>query len=345
MKLTATRMLAIAAAAGMVALLPGCGDDGEESASSGEPSEAGITVYSGRTPPLIEPAIEMYERRTDRDVQVRFGDSAPLAATIAEEGDNSPADVFFSQDAGSLGAISAEGLLDPLPRTILDRVPARFRSPDGDWVGISARARVVAYGPEVRRSELPESPLELAEPEWRGRVGWAPTNASLQSYVTALRHVEGEDVAREWLEGMVANDTQAYESNTPVRDAIATGEIDVGLINHYYVAEAIAEHGEEYPVKVHFPSRDLGSLVNATGVGVLAASEDRGAALDFVRFLLSPPAQRYFAESSKEYPLIEGVEPDPSLVPLRQVPAPRIDLSDLSDLQGTLELMRETGAL
>jgi len=335
----------LALAVALVALPVGACGNSEEPGSGDDPSTPGITVYSGRIAPLIGPAIDMYEQKVNRDVEVRFGDSATLAAQIAEEGENSPADVFFSQDAGSLGAIDAEGLLEPLPRDILERVPARFRADDGDWVGVSARSRVIAYGPEVDPDGLPDSPLELTDSEWEGRVGWAPTNASLQGYVTALWLLEGEDVAREWLEGMVANDTQAYESNVPVRDAIAAGEIDVGLINHYYVAEAIAENGPDYPVQVHFPPDDLGSLVNTTGVGVLASTDDRADALGFVRFLLGREAQRYFAESSKEYPLIEGVEPDHSLRPLARIPSPPIDLSDLSDVEGTLELMRDTGAL
>ena len=324
-------------------LLAGCGSSSEPG-SGDEPDTPGITVYSGRIPPLIGPVIDMYEAKVDRNVEVRFGDSGTLAATLVEEGENSPADVFFSQDAGSLGAVDAEGLLEELPRDVLDRVPARFRAGDGDWVGVSARARVIAYGEDVKRAELPDSPLELTDPKWRGRVGWAPTNASLQGYVTALRAIEGEVTARDWLEGMVANDTQVYESNTPIRDAIAAGEIDVGLINHYYVAQAKAED-PDYPVDVHFPPDDLGSLVNVTGAGVLASSDEPADALDFVRFLLTKPAQRYFAESSQEYPLIAGVEPDRSLVPLSRIPGPEIDLGHLSDLQGTIRLMQETGAL
>ena len=337
-------LLALAAALFAALILVACGS-GSEPGSSDEPGTEGITVYSGRIPPLIGPMIDLWEERTDTDVQVRFGDSATLAATLVEEGENSPADVFFSQDAGSLGAIDEAGLLTPLPETILDRVPERFRADDGNWVGISARSRVIAYGPDVDPSELPDSPLELAEPQWEGRVGWAPTNASLQGYVTALRLVEGDEVAREWLEGMVANGTRAYDSNVPVRDAIANGEIDVGLINHYYVAEAIAQEGPDYPVDVHFPPDDLGSLVNTTGVGILASSDRASESERFIRFLLGAEAQRYFAESSKEYPLVEGVEADPSLTPLAQIPAPDIDLSEISDLQGTLELMQETGAL
>lgn len=318
-----------------------CGGGSERGSSEGE----GIVVYSGRAESLIGPAIDMYDERVDRDAEVRFGESAQLAGTILEEGENSPADVFVAQDAGSLGALEKEGLLAKLPRRLLDRVAPRFRSDDGLWVGLTGRARVIAYGPDVPRSELPDSPLELADPIWSGRVGWAPTNASLQAYVTALRATEGEEVARDWLEGMVANDVRTYQSNVPIRDAIAAGEIDVGLINHYYVALAVAEEGEGYPVGVHFPPEGLGSLVNVAGAGVLASSDDPERAFEFIEFMLEPEAQRYFAESSKEYPLAAGVKPGPELVPLKRIPNPGVDLSDISDLRGTLELMRESGAL
>ena len=334
--------LAALLAAALVLAACGSSSEGDD---PDEPETEGITLYSGRIAPLIGPAIDLYEAEVDRDVQARFGDSAPLAATLIEEGDNSPADVFFAQDAGSLDAVAEAGLLEPLPERILSLVPSKYRSPDGEWVGITARSRIIAYGPEVSEEELPDSPLELTEPEWEGRVGWAPTNASLVSYVTALRAAEGDDVAREWLEGMVANGVQAYESNVPVRDAIAAGEIDVGLINHYYVAEAIAEEGPDYPVKAHFPPDDLGSLVNVAGAGVLASSDRKEEAFDFIEFMLEPDAQKYFAESSKEYPLGKGAKPDPSLTPLEDIPSPDVDLGSLTDIEGTLEMMRETGAL
>ena len=275
---------------------------------------------------------------------MRYGDSPSLSATLVEEGKNSRADLFYSQDAGSLDAIEKAGNLEQLPDDILQQVPARFRSKTGRWVGVTGRSRVIAYGPKVKESELPDSPLELAEPKWKGRVGWAPTNASLQGYVTALRLVEGEDVARRWLQGMVDNKAQVFDSNVPIRDAIAEGELDLGLINHYYVAEAQAED-PNYPVKVHFPTKDLGSLINVAGVGVLASSKRKEAAIDFVRTMLERPAQEYFAESSKEYPLAAGVKPAKELTPLDEIPAPDVDLANLGDLKGTIELMRDTGAL
>ncbi len=329
------------------AVLAACGGSAEEGTGSGDdPGPEGVTVYSGRSPGLIGPAIDLYEADRGVDVQVRFGESAAFASTLIEEGENTPADLFFSQDAASLDAVGAEGLLAELPNDILKKVPARYRSADGYWIGTSARARVVAYdGTVLGESDLPASVLDFADPEWAGRVGWAPTNASLQDYVTALRLIEGEEVARAWLEGMVANGTQAYESNVPVRDAIAAGEIEVGLINHYYVAQAIAEQGEDYPVEIYFPPDDLGSMINTAGVGVLESTERKEEAFDFIRFMLAEEAQDYFVESSKEYPTVPGGPEPEGAVPIGEIPAPEVDLSSLSDLQGTLELMQETGAL
>ena len=329
------RLAPFAALAALLAGLAACGSSENENA---------LTMYSGRIAPILGPAVKQYEDASGFEVKTRYGDSPSLAATITEEGDNSPADVFFSQDAGSLDAVEKRGLLLRLPDDILAKVPERFRSAAGMWVGTTGRSRVIAYGPKVKRSDLPDSPLELTDGKWKGRVGWAPTNASLQGYITALRLVEGEAVAKTWLEGMVANDVQVYDSNVPVRDAIAKGEIDLGLINHYYVAEAQAED-PDYPVKVHFPPKDLGSLVNTAGVGVLASTDNKEQALAFVRQMLSEQTQRYFADSSKEYPLVPGVQAPPELIPLEDIPSPDIDLAKLGDLQGTLKLMRETGAL
>ena len=334
----AARTAVLAVVAVLAAGLAACG------ASTSSDDEGGLTVYSGRIQALIGPAVDIYEKKAGGDVKMRYGDSPSLAATLVEEGKNSRADLFYAQDAGSLDAIEKAGNLERLPADILNKVPARFRSRDGRWVGVTGRSRVIAYGEKVKSSELPDSPLELAEPKWRGRVGWAPANASLQGYITALRLVEGEDVARRWLKDMVANDVQVFDSNVPIRDAIAKGEIDLGLLNHYYVAEAQAED-PDYPVKVHYPTKDLGSLINVAGVGVLASSTRKEEAIEFVRTMLERPAQEYFAESSKEYPLAAGIEPAKELTPIDEIPAPDIDLADLGDLKGTLDLMRETGAL
>jgi iron(III) transport system substrate-binding protein len=277
---------------------------------------------------------------------VRFADTGDLAATLIEEGDNSPADVYFAQEPGAIGALEARGLLAPLPQDILDRVPPEYRGPDGLWVGVTGRARAMAYGPDVDPEELPDSPLDLTEPEWKGRVGWSPVSDSLQQYVTAIRLAYGDDVAREWLEGMVANGAVDFPDNVAIRDAVAAGEIDVGLINHYYVAQAVAAEGPDYPVKLYFPPNGLGSLLLLTQVGVLGSSDRKEEAFDFVRSLLSGEGQEFFTSTSKEYPLAIGAKLDPSLeVPLDRIPAPDRDLADISETQATIELMQETGAL
>ena len=330
------RLASFGALAVLVVSLAACGSSGDDKT---------LTLYSGRIEPILGTALKQYEGSPGGyKVKARYGDSPSLAATLVEEGKNSPADLFFSQDAGSLDAVEKQGLLLKLPADILAMVPERFRSATGSWVGTTGRSRIIAYSEKLKASELPDSPLELTDEKWKGRVGWAPTNASMQGYITALRLVEGEDVAKRWLEGMVANDTQVYDSNIPVRDAIAKGEIDLGLINHYYVAEAQAED-PDYPVKVHFPPKDLGSLINVAGVGVLASTKYKAQAIKFVRQMLSSETQHYFADSSKEYPVIASVPPPKELTPLTEIPSPKIDLAKLGDLQGTLKLLRETGAL
>jgi iron(III) transport system substrate-binding protein len=326
----------------------GCGFSTEDSGGgSNEPETEGITLYSGRIPAAIGPAVDSYEADAQRDVQVRFAETADLAATLVEEGDASPADVFFAQEPGAIAAVAEAGLLAELPRDVLDSVPPRFRDPEGRWVGVTGRARVIAYNRDVvEESELPRSPFGLAAPRWEDRVGWSPASSSMQEYVTALRAQYGDERTREWLEAMVENGPVAYPDNVAIRDAIANGEIDVGLINHYYVAQAIGAEGPDYPVAVYFPPGGLGSLMLLTSVGVLDSSERKEEAFDFVRSLLAEDSQAFFTSSSKEYPLARGTEPDRSLsVPVAEIPVSDSSLVDLKELQATIELMQESGAL
>jgi iron(III) transport system substrate-binding protein len=193
-------------------------------------NEGTLTIYSGRNRDLVHPILEQFSKDTGIKIRVRYGDSAELAATILEEGDNSPADVFFSQDAGALGALADHNRLQALPESALNRVPATYRSRAGLWVGVSARSRVVAYNTEfVREQDIPASVLGLTDSKWRGRVGWAPTNASFQAFVTALRQARGEAEAREWLLAMKNNGTRVYPNNIAIVQAVAAHEIDLGL--------------------------------------------------------------------------------------------------------------------
>lgn len=308
-------------------------------------AEGPLTVYSGRSESLAGPVLERFTEATGIKVETKYADTAELAAILLEEGQQSPADVFFAQDAGALGAVAATGLFSTLPETVLDAVPGPFRDPDGAWVGISGRARTVAYSDDGS-VQVPDSILDFTDPEWAGRIGWAPANGSFQAFVTALRVLEGEDVARTWLEGILANDPVAYPSNTAAVEGIASGEVDVAFVNHYYLLRLLAEHGDDYPVaQAFFPAGDPGALVNVAGVGQLATSDQPDAAGALVEYLLGPDAQQYFSESTYEYPLIDGIAADPRLPAIEELEAPDVDLSELSDLQGTVELLREVGAL
>lgn len=314
----------------------------ETAAAGGE-----ITVYSGRNEELVGSLIEQYQTETGVKVNVKYGDTAELAATILEEGANSPADVFFAQDAGALGAVAAEDRLQKLPDAILNSVDERFRSPEGEWVGVSGRARTVVYNTKtVTETDLPETIFGFTDPQWKGRLGWVPTNGSFQAFVTALRVLEGEDKAREWLEGIKANEPKVYENNSAVVQAAAAGEIDAGFVNHYYLVRQIEEQGESFGARnYYFKNGDPGSLVNVAGAGIISSSKNQEAAAQFVQFLVGETAQKYFTDKTFEYPLITGVQPNPILPALSELQTPNLDLSKLNDLKGTLQLLQDLGIL
>lgn len=308
--------------------------------------DADLTVYSGRGESLVAPIIEQFEDETGTTVDVRYGNTSEMAAQILDEGSNSPADVFLAQDAGALGQVSAAGVFAPLSDELLEKVDPAYRSVEGDWVGLSGRSRVVVYNTDqLSEEDLPDTITEFTDPVWRGRVGWAPTNASFQAFVTAMRVLEGEDAASAWLEDMQANDVQAYENNIAIVDAVASGEIEAGLVNHYYLYPRLDEQPDLPADNKFYGNGDIGALVNVAGAGILDTSENTEAATDFIEYLLSDAGQTYFAEETWEFPLVEGVA-QPEGMPAREsLTPPAIDLSQLEDLQGTLELLQQTGAL
>jgi len=319
----------------------GCGGD------DGGGSGGTLTIYSGREEELVKPLFDRFEQETGIDVEVRYGDSAELAATIAEEGDNSPADVFFAQDPGSLGAVEQAGRLANLPDSILNRVDSRFRDPDGHWVGTSGRVRVVAYNTdELTAAELPNSILDYTDPKWKGKIGFPPTNASFQAFVSAMIIERGEEATRSWLEAIKANDPKLYEKNSQVVEAVAAGEIQVGFVNHYYLY-LVKEEQPDAPVANDFlPGEDPGALVSVAGAGVLEGADQESEARQFVEFLLSDESQRFYVDEAEEaeYPLVDGIEPKEGLPPLSQLQGPQIQLDDLGpQLERTLELLNEVG--
>lgn len=343
------RRLAVIATAAALLPLTACGSGGSGDGKSNGKGKGGdsspLVIYSGRNEQLIDPLLDKLEKAVGSKVEVRYGDSAELAAQILEEGDRTKAGLFFSQDAGALGALSAEGRLEKLPRTILDKVDPAYRAANGDWTGVSGRVRVIAYNPE-KAPKAPDSVHDLTRPEWKNKVGYAPTNASFQAFVTGMRVLEGDGATRTWLKDLKANGAKPYEKNTAVLDAVDSGEVSLGLINHYYWYEKVAEEGEDkVTAKLRFvPGGDPGALVNVAGAGVLKGTGQNRAAHRAVGFLLSEEAQTYFADETKEYPLSAGVTSSVEGLPaLDSLESPEIDLGKLDSLQETLSMLQDTG--
>ena len=327
---------------------------------SGDSADSELVIYSGRSEVLVDSLVEMYRQQTGEavDVNVRYGSDAQLLAAIEEEGDQSPADVFWANTTGALGQATDAGLLTTLPDSLL-ALSLRFAPESGQWAPITTRFRVLAYNPEqVDPDELPDSVADLPElDQFEGRIGWTPAYSSFQDFVTALRIVEGDETARAWLDGVQALNPNAYPSNTPMIQALAAGEIDIALTNHYYVLRL--KHGDakvDDPTTVtpqasvethHFAQGDIGNLALVTGAGVLQTSDQSEQARDFLRFLLSEQAQGFAANTLNEYPLIEGAETPEYLMPLDEAQqlSPDFDLERLSELDATLRMLRDAGAL
>jgi iron(III) transport system substrate-binding protein len=333
---------------GLGLLATACGSDGGDNAAvGGDGSLDGvtITVYTGRGEDLIGPVFDLFEERTGATVDARYGGSADQALLIDTEGDRSPADVFISQSPGAVGFLDQQGRLLPLSADTLERVDEAYRGSDNNWVGITGRVRVLVYNPDlVDASELPASVLDLTDPAYAGRVGVAPGNGSFQDFVTGMRAELGDEATAVWLAGMAANNSPNYTNNGAILDAVARGEIDMGLVNHYYLAEAVEEDPGIAAVNYFFPAGDLGSLLIVTAAGVVDSSDDPAAAEALVRFLLSDEAQQLSAAGEKEYPLVAGVAVPEGLAPLDEVVAVNVDLDVLAEgLLGTADLIDASG--
>lgn len=342
-RLALTGLLAVAA------LVAGaCGDDADtgEGASGGD--DARLVVYSGRNEDLVQPLIDAFEEESGVEVDVRYGDSAEMGAALLEEGGSTRADLFYSQEVGAVGVLETAGLLAPLPEDVVNKVDERFRPAEGtNWVGVTGRSRVIVRNPDVV-ADPPTSVLDLTDPKYEGQVAWVPSNASFQSFVTAFRVAEGEEAATAWLEGMIANDTQVYESNVDVLEAVENGTVGLGLINHYYWARMVPEVGgvENMNSELIFPEgEDPGALVNATAAALTLKGADNPAALAFIEFLLSEEGQRRFVEETWEYPLVDGIADPEGIPPLDELGGPKLDLTDLESLEQTQQLLSDVGLL
>jgi iron(III) transport system substrate-binding protein len=314
------------------------------------PADPGrLVIYSGRSEALVAPIIEQFREATGIQVEVRYGGTSEMAATILEEGRHSPADVFYAQDPGALGALEVAGFLAPLPQEILVKVPPHFKAAGGEWIGISGRARVVVYNTDsLSPADLPADLWGFTQPEWHGRIGWAPTNGSFQAMVTGMRAIWGEQQTSDWLRAMQANNPVAYDRNTAIVTAVAAGEVDVGFTNHYYLYRFLEQEGEGFTARNYFlPEGGPGSLLLVSGAGILETAANRDNAERFIDFMLSLPAQEYFVSETYEYPVIEGVTAAAILPSLSELDtaAVDIDLNDLADLEGTARLLSDLGIL
>jgi iron(III) transport system substrate-binding protein len=306
-----------------------------------------LTIYSGREQALVKPIMDRFTRATGIELNIRYASSTALATALVEEGRNSPADVYWSQEPGTLGLVGARGLLARLPQATVGKVPSRFSTPSRRWVGTSGRSRVLVYNTnELQTSELPASVWGLTNPTWKGKIGIAPTNASFQAFLGATINLFGEERVRAWLEGLKANDVRFYPNNTTVVQAVGRGDVEVGLVNHYYLYNLLAEN-PSLPVRNHwFRDSDPGNLVLAAGVGIVTSSQKSAAAQRFVDFLLSKTGQRLIARGpgAAEYPLVKGVPRRPGLRPLSSIRGPKYNLGRLAaDLAPAVRLLIEEG--
>lgn len=335
------RVAALAAAGSLVLGLAACTSDSDESDA--------LVLYSGRSESLVAPLIEQISDSTGVDIEVRYASTPEMAAQIAEEGEASPADVFFSQDAGALGALDNAGLLQQLDESVTEAVPAEYRAADGTWVATSLRARVLIYdSATLDEAEVPDTIDAVLAPEWKGRVGYAPTNASFQSFVTALRVDRGDEAAEQWLRDFLANDPQTFENNNALLQAVDAGTVELGLTNHYYWYNSAAERGaENMRARVKYMAQgDPGALVNVAGVAILASTDRPDDARRVVEAFLAEPAQTYFVEETSEYPVVPGIATDAAgLPPLDTLGGPDIDLGQLDGLEQTQAMLARVGMI
>ena len=299
-----------------------------------------LTIYAAKNEHIIGPLINQFTTLCGIDVEVKYGGTSAMAATILEEGNKSKADVFLTRDPGGLGAV--QQLFMVLPTSTTNLVPNWASSTTGRWVGISARARTLVYNTDnLIEKDLPSSIFHLIDPKWKNRIGWSPTSGPTVTMITAMRLQWGEERTRKWLKGIKENKATSYMNHTSTVAAVMSGEVDLGLVNHYYLHRFLEEQGAQLPARnYHFPEKGPGNLIMISGAGILSTSDNQTSALKFLEFLLSPESQTYVTNESFEYPLRPSIQTNPLLVPISEIQKPNVGMEELSDIQGTLELMR-----
>lgn len=307
-----------------------------------------LVIYCGRKQKYVEPVIKAYEKETGIKVTVRYAKTPVLAAQLKEEGDKSPADLFWAQDVSALGSLSKSGMLAKLPDSAYATINDQWKDSQKFWVATSGRARVLAYNPKlVKEADLPTTIWELTDPKWKGKIGWAPTNGSFKAFVTAMRLKFGDEKTLEWLKGIKANNAKVYPKNTPIIQGLAAEEVAIGLPNHYYLLRFKADDAN-YPVEQKFfKDGDIGNLMFVAGLGMLKNSDHKAAAEKFIKFATSNKAQSFFTNQIFEYPVGNDVKPNPRLVGQEIIKAakPDVNIEAINDLDGTTELLKQAGLL
>lgn len=321
-----------------------CSTAGAPTETSTAPDDRSLVLYSGRDENFVQPVVAAFIEETGIDVDVRYAGTGELATTLLAEGAASPADVFWAQDPAFIGGVANEGLLTTLTDETLELVSERFRDSEGRWVGITGRSRVLVYNTDaIDEADLPSTIWDLTDPAWSDRLGIAPTNGSFVAFVTGMIALNGEDRTRSWLQGIAANHPIIFDGNGPIVDAVVAGDLDAGLVNHYYLLQRKAEQGDVPAANHFFGDGDPGALVMATGAGVLQTSDHPNEAEQLIRYLLSPPSQEHFL-GLFEYPLVTGVGTPEGQPTLEDLPVTDLDLTDTADtLEPALELIAEAG--
>lgn len=346
-------------ATALAILAVSCGDGGGERTLDGTAgqiysgtcagdADRSVTIYSGRTENLIEPVLDAFACETGISVQVRWGSSTDLALLLAEEGDRSPADVFLSRSPGPVGFLDAKDLLSSIDQSVLDLVGDDSRSASGTWVGFSGRKRVLVYNiDEIGPDELPDSIFDLTDERYRGKVAIPATNGSFIDWFTVFRDQFGSDVATQWLDDMVANDARFYPNNRSIVEAAGRGEVDMGLVNHYYNYQEQAAGGDGHRALNHdLADDDIGSLLIITAATITSSTDNPDEAESLITYLLSAPVQTYFSQETFEYPLAGGVEPAAVLPPLSALEIGSVDFDKLGGgFQETTSIIESSGIL
>lgn len=337
----------LAAATAVLLALSACGTSTPGAPDAGTSGGDGIVVYNAQHENLTTAWVAAFTKETGIKVTLRNGDDLEMSNQISEEGKNSPADVFLTENSPAMVRIAGAGLLAPVDQATLNQVPARYRPSTGDWTGIAARSTVLAYNKtRLTPDQLPKSLMDLKDPAWKGRIGASTGGADFQAIISAMLELKGENATKAWLEAAKTN-FKSYKDDTPVLAAVNSGEVDAGVLYHYYSFVDQAQTGENSKnVELHyFKNQDPGAFVSVSGGAVLASSKKQAQAQQFLKFITGKTGQQVLETGdSFEYTVGSGVPANPKLVPLDQLQAPAIDPAKLNSAKVT-DLMTQAGLL